>query len=659
MADTWSKRDIMGLYMALKQGIGWERELLQEHSETIINLVYKIGTPRREPQPVDWEEVGALMEKISLAAHDHYFTPGRTKEYIIKEFSGDIAKKIDGDQVLNDMLKKPPKPIFNEAEKALFDFPYPWIAGKAEAAGVDAELLQYAFNICDDTSIYYLQELAQAAHNSLTGTSKSRLECLGEYAEALINALIKKLKSRQKHTSKNRSDVAAVPSIDVFKNSLFDINHDPGKAYIDALGVKANQLAENAIQQLAASIKEGNIVFKTREQILENGKTEANYTIIKQLEDGTKQEEIVTVEGAKGRNVSLSDYNMTLVKKIYCLIVENYLKCKSDQELYRKIKSNFEIPIIDLLSNDPAGKKKRGTIRNVVVEGKGKEKTTRKVNEGEESTQEATLLKDIAKLDELYGFTPSNKPGYEGTLNIYKLISFISKEEGILTLNAPHLQMMCAACFGDFARLLTAEEKNRPGLGHCMLLKKSFFTCKDKVAAEILHLLCLQIVEAGSEVNKKQPYKPLYRNLSSLHDNDSPELFKLEKYGKAVTFRMFLQRFDSTLKEYFKNHTTVYETYVDFSVKIIIDGEEVGKERQNGRILHLNPGNWERATIEMIHYGTIAAKEKRDELKQKEAAERAEKKRLERAAAAELDRKAVEEIRAELERKRAENSKNS
>ena len=113
------------------------------------------------------------------------------------------------------------------------------------------------------------------------------------------------------------------------------------------------------------------------------------------------------------------------------------------------------------------------------------------------------------------------------------------------------------------------------------------------------------------------------------------------------------------MKEYFKNHTTVYETYVDFSVKIIIDGEEVGKERQNGRILHLNPGNWERATIEMIHYGTIAAKEKRDELKQKEAAERAEKKRLERAAAAELDRKAVEEIRAELERKRAENSKNS
>ena len=42
-------------------------------------------------------------------------------------------------------------------------------------------------------------------------------------------------------------------------------------------------------------------------------------------------------------------------------------------------------------------------MRNVIVEGKGKERTIRPAGEGEQSTQEKTILDDITKLDELYG----------------------------------------------------------------------------------------------------------------------------------------------------------------------------------------------------------------------------------------------------------------
>lgn len=603
MADTWSKRDIMGLYMALKQGIGWERELLQEHSETIINLVYKIGTPRREPQPIDWEEVGALMEKISLAAHDHYFTPGRTKEYIIKEFSGDITKKMDGDQVLNDMLKKPPKPIFNEVEKALFDFPYPWIAEKAEAAGIDAELLQYAFNICDNTSIYYLQELAQAAHNSLTGTSKSRLECLGEYAEALINALIKNIKYMPRNyyrsTAKTYTDRLISPTTEAFKNMLMSIKPEEGKAYIDTI---PGDVAKLAIEAIKEGEKANKIFFQKNEFFADN------------KECGTR-EKIYKIIPSEDKREDLSNYNMGLLSRIYTIFTENILNSPTADEFLNAVNSVIEININDLISNEGAGNRERGAHKADIEK----------------------LNADLLQFDILWGFMPAQRGGH----NLIKLISLdaFNADTGKVRLTAPFLQVACYANKYEIYGFIDKKEDGSYKPGNMNLLKKSFTTCRDKTAAELVYILCLQVIDAGS-VPDQTGYKTVKLSLEAAALK-SPMFRELTTQENNLALRKFLTRLPETLESYFDKHTAVKEEYKAFTCKINVDGGNVGETNQRGKKITLTPTNWEKAVIIIRHRGTTAANRKKIQTMKKKAQDKAIKKQYERIAESKIQNAAT------------------
>lgn len=599
MANMWTKLDIMGLYTTLNTGLKWEKDLLQQYSDQIKILAHDAaGTPRREPKPIDWEEVGALMEKISLAAHDHYFTKGRTKDFVIKEFYRDIMAKLE-----NIELKETD---ITDGE------PEQWAKEKAEAAGVDANKLQHSFDYFCIFGNDYLQKLAQAAYNSMNRGGAGLPEFEGEYTEALIAALIKKIKYEPRRsyrkTAKSKSEVLGLSSTEAFKGMYFNLPRAEGKAYIDKL---PEALAAEAIGTLKKYIEEGKAFFKPY-----TGKEDDKPdTITYYSEDNGKFEEVATIEDNKSREI-LSNYNIGLVERIYSLIMENYVKSQNPQELALKIKEVFSVPLSDLTSNAATGKRKYG---------KPKKDTDK-------------IIEDIKKLDLLYGYTPSTR--YKNTWVIYKLISFNGiSDEGVISLTAPFLQMACASNFGEIAGYLKQDAKNqilKPG--HMMLIKKSFTACKDKTAAEILHLLCLQLTEAGltliTDEEKKRGYKCIRKRLDTLYQYDSPELFNMVNNSPEDTFRRWLVRLPETLEKYFNEHTTVNEELRGFSFKIMIDGVKADKESNK-----LKPTNWQDAVIEINHRGTVAAAKKIMEVKRNKAREAATRRHLERQAEKEIEAK--------------------
>ena len=591
MANMWDIRDILGLYGTLQKGRDWEKELLKPYKAQIESFIISVkGTPRREPQPINWEEVGAIMEKISIAACDYYFVPGRTREYIIKEFYNDILWKIEKDPQIIEIANQQPNPDNMAIESILFqEGPEPWIIEKAEATGADAKKLQRAFDFTGIVSSFYLQELAQTAHNSLTGNEEGKLfDFEGEYTEALIDALIKKLKYEPRRnyrkTAKSKSGILGLSSTEAFKGMYFSLPRTEGKAYLDKL---PEVLAAEAIGTLKKYIDEGKAFLKPYTG--EEG--DQPDTITYYSENNGKFEEIATIEDNKSREI-LSSYNIGLVEKIYSLIMENYVKSSNPQELAQKIKEIFSVPIRDLASNDAAGNRKRG---------KHKEDIDR-------------IIEDIKKLDLLYGYTPSTR--YKNTWVIYKLISFNGiSDEGIISLTAPFLQMACASNFGEIAGYL-----------------------KQDTAAEILHLLCLQLTEAGltliTDEEKKRGYKCIRKRLDTLYQYDSPELFNMVNNSPEDTFRRWLVRLPETLEKYFNEHTTVNEELRGFSFRILIDGVKADKENNK-----LKPTNWQDAVIEINHRGTVAAAKKIMEVKRNKAREAATRRHLERQAEKEIEAK--------------------
>lgn len=616
MADTWNLRDIYGLYAALQNGRGWEKELLQPYKTQIEYFLRATGSPRKEPQPINWEEVGAVMEKISIAACDYYFVPGRTRDFIVKEFYKDIIWKLEKNPGIMAAVNMEPNPDNKTIENIIFkdeQEPEPWIIEKAEAAGADAKKLQRAFEFTGFMSSFYLQELAQTAHNSLTGNEEGKLfDFEGEYTEALIDALITKIKYEPRRnyrkTAKSKSDVLGLSSTEAFKGMYFSLPRTEGKAYLDKL---PEALAAEAIGTLKKYIEEGKAFLKPYTG--EEG--DQPDTITYYSENNGKFEEVATIEDNKSREI-LSSYNIGLVERIYSLIMENYVKSNNPQELAQKLKEVFTVPLSDLTSNTAAGKRKYG---------KHKEDTDK-------------IIEDIKKLDLLYGYTPSTR--YKNTWVIYKLISFNGiSDEGIISLTAPFLQMACASNFGEIAGYLKQDTKNqimKPG--HMMLIKKSFTTCKDKTAAEILHLLCLQLTEAGltliTDEEKKRGYKCIRKRLDTLYQYDSPELFNMVNNNPEDTFRRWLVRLPETLEKYFNEHTTVNEELRGFSFRILIDGVKADKENNK-----LKPTNWQDAVIEINHRGTVAAAKKIMEVKRNKARETATRRHLERQAEKEIEAK--------------------
>jgi hypothetical protein len=613
MADMWSVREIITLYGILQRGKSWESDILQPYKQRIEALFFATSAPITEGDPINWQELNTIMEKISIAAYDHYFTKGRTREYIVKEFFRDIMEKLNNKPGIIERAKEGPNPEVKGIFNMLYAEAESLTAEKAEAAGVDAGMLRQAFCVFCLLNAGFLQELAQTAHNSLNRSEEPRrLEYEGEYTEALIDALIKKLKYEPRRSyrgmAKSKSEILGLPSTEAFKGMFSPLPRAEGRAFLNEL---PERLAAETMETLKKYIGEGKAFLKP----YTGKKGDQPDTITYYSENNGRFEEVATIEDSKSREI-LSSYNIGLVEKIYSLIMENYVKSSNPQELAQKIKEIFNVPISDLASNDAAGNRKRGIKKS----------------------EQDRIIEDIKKLDLLYGYTPSTR--YKNTWVIYKLISFNGiSDEGVITLTAPFLQIACASNFGEIAGYLKQDTKNhimKPG--HMMLIKKSFTTCKDRTAAEILHLLCLQLTEAGltliTDEEKKRGYKCIRKRLDTLYQYDSPELFNMVNNSPEDTFRRWLVRLPETLEKYFNEHTTVNEELRGFSFKILIDGVKANKESNK-----LKPTNWQDAVIEINHRGTVAAAKKIMEVKQNKARETATRRHLERQAEKKIEAK--------------------